>query len=90
MSTAYIEVRRQSPKGTFPAAGPDTYVMVQVVPDGVNRLTVLNRKVAAKRGIELIYCGEGYHDRQKTPRSMLNQAMANAEVIAQEKQNDPT
>ena len=84
MKTAHVEVRSQSPKGSFPHAGPDTYVMVQVVPDGIEPLVCLNRKAAEKRGIELIYCGEGYSNRQKTPRSMLNQAVANAEVIADE------
>jgi len=80
MKTAHVEIRSQSPKGS----GPDTYFMVQVVPDGVEPLVRLDRKAAVRRGIELIYCGEGYSKRQVTPRSMYNQALAEAERVADE------
>lgn len=80
MKKAYIEVRTQSAKGIWPKRGPDVYIAVQVVPDGVARLTVLNQKVAQKRGIEIIYVGEGYSNRIGE-RSMYGQAMAEAEAI---------
>jgi hypothetical protein len=75
---AYIEERSQHAKGTWPRSGPDRYVAVQIVPDNVEPLIILNRIVAAKRGIKIIYCGEGYSDRDKTDRSMLNQARQKA------------
>jgi hypothetical protein len=88
--TAYVEVRSQSPKGSSSGgfSGPDTYVAVQVVPEGVTPLTTLNRNVASKRGIKIIYCGEGYSNRQATPRSMLRQAKAEAQQIAEKINNE--
>jgi len=80
--TAYVEIRSQSAKGTWPAQGPDTYVTVQVVPEGVKPLKVLNRSVAVKRGIKLIYCGEGYSTRCETTRSALGAAISEANQIA--------
>jgi hypothetical protein len=53
------------------------------VPTDQERLTYLNHRVAAKRGIEIIYCGEGYSNRTG-PTSALGQAMAKAERIAEE------
>ena len=35
--TAYLEVRTQKQVGTWPRCGPDTYVAVQIVPDGAER-----------------------------------------------------
>ncbi len=86
MKTAYVEERSQHSVGGVNGrfGGPDTYVAVQIVPDGVDRLVALNRKVAAHRGIEIIYCGEGYSDRQETSRSMLNQARTEANRVAAE------
>lgn len=82
--TAYVEVRTQPTKGRGWAAGPDTYVAVQVVPEGVEKLNALNHVVAKKRGIEIIQCGEGYSSRCKTERSMLGAALAEANRIADE------
>ena len=84
--TAYVEVRSQHSVGNNANGfgGPDTYVAVQVVPDGVKKLTFLNRITARKRGIEIIYCGEGYSRNMKTDRSMLRQAIAEATRIAEE------
>lgn len=79
---AIICERRQRSKGTWPNCGPDTYVAVQIVPEGVTPLYNLNSHIAEKRGIEIIYCGEGYSDRQKTSRSSLNQARERAAEIA--------
>ncbi len=84
MMKAYVEIRSQSAKGSWPRQGPDTYVAVQIVPKGQTPLTVLNSRVAEKRGIEIIQCGEGYRDRQATSRSMLRQAIAKAEAIVEE------
>ena len=78
---AIVEIRSQKSRGTFPRCGPDRYVAVQVVPDGVQPLTVLRSDVAKKRGIEIIHCGEGY--RQHTgPRSSLGMAIAEAKSLA--------
>ncbi len=82
MKTAYVEVRSQSPQGTWPHQGPDTYVSVQVVPLGVSRLISLNHRAAKLRGIEIIHCGEGYRENQKSGRSMLSVAIAKAKEIA--------
>lgn len=79
---AFLEVRCQHAKGSFPRQGPDTYVAVQVVPSNATRLVVLNRSVAAKRGIKIIYCGEGYATRQQTDRSMLGSALLEGRRIA--------
>ena len=84
---AFVEVRSQKSKGTGPGSGPDTYFAVQIVPEGVTPLVALNHKAAMRRGIEIVYCGEGYSDRQKTSRSMYNQAKAEAERIAAEVNN---
>lgn len=78
---AYIEERRKKTVGTWPRCGPDTYVAVQLVPDGVKPLNYLNSKIAKMRGIKIIYCGEGYSDRDKTSRSMLSQARREAEKV---------
>lgn len=77
-----LEIRRQPAKTSRtrkPFHGPDTYVAVQCVPDGVEPLTVLNTTAAAKRGITIKRFGTGYikHD---GPRSMLGQAIAAAEA----------
>lgn len=84
MKTAYVEIRSQHAKGTWPHSGPDTCVTVQVVPEGITPLTVLNQSVADHRGIELIYCGEGYRENQKTVRSRLGAAIAEANRVADE------
>jgi len=81
---AYVEERRQGAKGTWPARGPDTYVAVQIVPEGVEPLKQLNHRVAAHRGIEIVYCGEGYSNRCGSGRSMLDRARTKAEEIAAE------
>jgi hypothetical protein len=81
---AYIEIRSQHSRGSSANmfGGPDTYVAVQVVPEGVDRLRCLNSTVAANRGIKIIYCGEGYRKNCMTSRSMLGRAIDKAESIA--------
>ena len=82
---AFVEVRSQHSRGsssnTF--GGPDTYVAVQIVPAGVERLKVLNSKFADQRGIEIIHCGEGYRN-HSGPKSSLGKSLAKAERIAKE------
>lgn len=82
MPKAYVEIRSQKAKGGGRFKGPDTYVAVQVVPDGQERLKVLNHRIAKKRGIEIIRCGQGYssHD---GPLSALGTALGRAELLAQ-------
>jgi len=77
---AYIEVRTQPAKGTWPNRGPNKYVAVQIVPDDVKPLTVLNDSIARKRGIVIIRCGEGYHNRTG-PNSMYGKALRKAQNI---------
>ena len=81
--TAYVEVRSQHSIGSSGGGfgGPDTYVAVQIVPEGQEPLKALNRKVAAMRGIKIVYCGEGYQ-KDRGPRSMLGRAIARADEIA--------
>ncbi len=81
MATAYLEVRSIGAKGTWPHRGPDIGVYVQIVPDGEQRLKVLNRKIARKRGIIIIDCGVGYGQRYTSPNSMYSKAVAKAEKI---------
>jgi len=81
-ATAMVEVRSQPALGSWPNQGPDTYVAVQVVPLGVEPLSVLNRSHAALRGIKLLYCGEGYRTRQATNRSALGSALKLAYELA--------
>lgn len=83
MPTAFIEVRSQTIRGTWPKCGPDCYVAVQIVPDGVPPLRTLRADVAEKRGIRVIRCGEGYSHR-RGPRSRYAAAMAVAREIAAE------
>jgi len=86
---AYVEIRKQRSRGSsaHQFGGPDVYVAVQVVPDNVEKLKVLNRKVAQKRGIKIIYCGEGYSQCQQTSRSLLGQALIKAREIAEKINN---
>jgi hypothetical protein len=81
---AFVEIRSQHSRGsssnTF--GGPDTYVTVQIVPEGQTRLRCLNYKHAKKRNIRLLYCGEGYSKNQATERSMLGAAIKKAEDLA--------
>lgn len=60
--------------------GPDTYVAVTVAPQGVAVPYILRRDVLAARGIQIIYCGEGY-SKHSGSRSMLGQAYAKAQQI---------
>ena len=81
MAKAYVEERTQKATGQWPRQGPELYVAVQVVPDGVVKLKALNNSVAEKRGIKIIYCGEGY-GRNYGPRSAIYAARRKAEQIA--------
>ena len=57
--TAHVEVRSQKAAGKWPKIGPDKYVAVQLVPQGVEPLTQLRQDTAKKRGIEIVRFGEG-------------------------------
>jgi len=82
MAKAIVEVRSQKSVGSGSGfGGPDTYVAVQIVPDGVAPLKVLNSKVASIRGIEIKYFGEGY-SKNTGLRSAYGQACAKAEFFA--------
>lgn len=79
---AYLEVRSQKSKGKWPKSGPDIYVAIQIVPNGVSRLKYLNHKVANKRGIKIIYIGEGY-SKNKGPKSSYGIALKKAREYIQ-------
>ena len=74
--TARVEVRSQ-PTGSSRFSRPDTYVAVQLVPEGVEPLKQLRQDTAKKRGIEIVYFGEGY-SQHTGPRSALGKALAEA------------
>jgi hypothetical protein len=76
-----LEVRSQKSRGSAKGfGGPDTYVAVQVVPEGVEPLVALNRDAAKKRGIVIHYFGEGYQ-KSSGPRSQLGHALAEAKAF---------
>jgi len=79
-TTAHFEIRSQKSIGSRNSkfGGPDTYVAVQVVPEGIDPLKQLNRNVAEKRGIEIIHFGEGYSEHSGI-RSALGKAIAAAQ-----------
>ena len=80
---ATVEVRSQHSVGSSRGfGGPDTYAAVQAVPEGVEPLRSLNSSHAEKRGIVIVYCGEGYSQNCKTTRSSLRRAIDKAEDIA--------
>ena len=82
---AIVEVRTQhsTGSGTGKFGGPELYVAVQIVPEGVEPLKALQGPAAKRRGIEIVYCGEGY-GRSRGPRSAFGRAMAAAEKLADE------
>lgn len=84
--TYTVVTRSQHAKrGRSMFSGPDTYVAVVGIPEGVECPYVLNRKVLAKRGISFTYFGEGYRE-HIGPRSMLGKLIANAERFARERE----
>ena len=85
-ATALYEIRSQRSIGSSAHmfGGPDTYVMVQIVPADVTALVCLNYGAAKRRGIRLIHCGEGYQKNQATGRSMLGAAIAEGVRIERE------
>ena len=87
-STYYLEIKSQHSVGSGGAGkfgGPDTYVAVQIVPQGESPLASLQRRAAKRRGIVIKYFGEGYAS-HRGPRSMLGKAiLAAREYIAQQK-----
>jgi hypothetical protein len=81
---AIIETRSQKASGrAWPSKGPDKYVAVQIVPDGVQPLHSLREDMAKKRGIEIIRCGE-YYWNSTGPRSRYAAAMKKAIAIAED------
>ncbi len=80
MARYILEVRDQPRyRNSLGFYGPDTYVAVQIVPDGVEPLLeVLDPHEAAKRGIEIRRFGDGY-SYSDGPRSRLAKAIDRAE-----------
>lgn len=85
MKKAYLEIRSQKSKGNSVGrfGGPDTYVAVQIVPNGTDPLQVLNYHAAHLRGIEIRRFGEGYHE-HTGPNSMLGRAIREARKFVEE------
>lgn len=81
-----LHIRSQHAKtGGCGYRGPDTYVAVTCAPDDVEVPESLNRKVLLKRGIGIVYFGDGYraHD---GPRSMLGKAIGEARAFIKQRQ----
>jgi hypothetical protein len=88
---AQVHVRSQKSVGAGGPGqfgGPDTYVAVTVSPHGVDVPYTLRADVLAKRGIALVYFGEGYAAHQG-PRSALGQELESARVFAESVNNAP-
>lgn len=76
--TRHLCIRSQHAKtGRSGFAGPDIYIAVQEVPDGVEPLKALRADSARKRGIRIVYFGEGY-SKHRGPRSAYGKALAAA------------
>jgi hypothetical protein len=71
MTRAFLCVRRAR-KGR-------NYIAVQIVPPGVEPLRILNLARAEKHGIEIVYIGEGYRERNGR-RSSYGKAIAAAKA----------
>jgi|WetSurMetagenome_2_1015567.scaffolds.fasta_scaffold519914_1 hypothetical protein len=82
-----IHTRSQHSNGSsaHQFGGPDTYVAVTVAPAGAIIPKILRSDLLAARGIEIIYCGEGYA-RYSGLRSKLGRALAQAQRIAASRQ----
>lgn len=84
--TYRLETRLQHAKrGRSGFRGPDTSVMVQEIPDGIEPLTVLDPRVAKKRGSVLRYFGEGYR-KHDGPKSALGKAITAAQDYIRQKE----
>jgi hypothetical protein len=82
---AFFETRSQRSRHSHGKVfgGPDTYVAVQIVPEGVEPLDSLQRAAAKRRGIQLLYFGEGYRQHDG-PSSRLGKAIAQAKTFIKE------
>lgn len=80
----HVKSQHSNGSCTHMFGGPDTYVAVTVAPEGVETPEVLRLSLLEARGIEFIYCGEGY-SMHRGPRSMLGKALAKANRIIEEK-----
>src|SRR5262245_9356732 len=85
MATYRLEIRSQKSRGSAEGrfGGPDTYVAVQEIPEGVEPLYYLNYYNARRRGIKIHYMGEGY-SAHRGERSMLGRALAKARAFIKE------
>ncbi len=72
---AYLCIRR--------ALRGRNYVAVQIVPAGIEPLSVLKRARAEKSGIKIVYVGEGYRERNG-PHSSFGHAIAAAKAYIAE------
>ena len=89
---AQIIMRSQKSRGSGsnPFGGPDRYVAVLARTDDMEPLpahTPLQILRFRAKGYRFYHCGEGYSNRVSTNRSMLNQAIAWANQLAQEIEN---
>lgn len=73
----FIEERSQKRVKGHRFYGPDHYLAVQIVPEGVDPLKTLNVQVAKKRGIKIIRCGE-FYTKRRGARSRYRQAYEHA------------
>lgn len=76
----YCRSQKSRGSGLGQWGGPDTYVAVVGMPEGVEFPRYANRKVIRDRGGVYEWIGEGY-SRYCGPRSSLGQALARAKRI---------
>ena len=82
-----IAVRSQHAKNGARGRGPDHYVAVLEIPDGVEVPKCLNRHVLSVRGIKFYYIGEAYA-RFSGPRSRMGKLLAEAKEFIQSKEKE--
>lgn len=80
--TYKIVTRSQKSRGSRVGrfGGPDQYMAVLVLPEGVEEPTALREAVLAKRGITMYRVGE-FYGRSTGPRSRYAQCAADANAL---------
>jgi hypothetical protein len=88
--TTQIVTRSQHSNGSSAHrfGGPNRYMVVLVVPDGVEVPYVLRQSVLAKRGIKYFYIGE-YYGEHTGPRSTYARLLARANDVRELEERGP-
>ena len=80
-----IVTRGQKARGSGRFKGPDHYIAVLEIPDGVEAPRVLRESVLDRLGIRKIYIGE-YYDAHTGPRSRYARLMREAREFVARKE----